>query len=171
MATVLTESMVHFSKLSLANWTGKQERYRVNQSIRFTTNSKMLHYTWHFTRELREMWNSVEEDIDWQGFRWAEQEWKNLRSQHGNKITLWVAKACHYKKYQPGLILPNIRVPKTVSLLAYVPKEDRLVQLLRMEDWYREFEFYDVNDKNFNRISTWRNPTTTVKGGTAPGGW
>jgi hypothetical protein len=167
----LTESTVHYTKLSLANWTGKQDRYRVNQSLRVLTNPKMLQYTWHFTRELREMWNAVEEDIDWEGFSWAETQWKEIRKQYGRKVTLWVAKACHYKKFVPGAVQPNIRVPKTVSILAYIPSEDTLIQLLRMEDWIREFELYDVNDKNFNRIATWKNPATCVKGGTAPGGW
>ncbi len=169
----LNETMVHYSKLSLAGWNYAQERYRVNHSLRFTTNNKMLHYTWHFTRELNEMWNSVKmaDDADWEGFQWAEEQWRAIRAQYGRKVILWVAKACHYKKFTPGQIQPNIRVPKTVSLLVYVPAEDKLLQMVRMEDWIREFEFYDVKHKHYNKISTWMNPDTSVKGGTAPGGW
>lgn len=172
MATLI-EDMVHYSKLSLAGWNGAQERYRINHSLRFTTNSKMLHYTWHFTRELNEMWNSVKEaeDADWQGFLWAEEQWRALRKQFGQDIILWVAKACHHKKFVPGTVQKNIRVPRTVSLLVYVPKENKLIQMVRMDDWQREFEFYEVNHKDYSRISTWMNPTTSVKGGTAPGGW
>lgn len=167
----LNEEMVHYSKLSLAGWKGLQERYKVNHSIRFTTNPQMLYYTWHFTRELNEMWNSVVEDRDWEGFKWADQQWRALRSEFGHGVILWVAKACQHKKYVQGKIQPNIRIPKTVSILAYVPKENSLVQMVRMEEWQREFEFYEVNHKQYNRISTWMNPTTSVSGGTAPGGW
>lgn len=167
----LTESMVHYSKLSIANWSDVQERYKVNHSIRFTTNNEMMHYTWHFTRELREMWNSLDEDIDWPGFAWAEQQWRDLRNECGHKVVLWVAKACHRNKFVPGHIQPNIRVPKTVSLLVYVPESRDLLQMVRMDDWFREFEYFDVKHKCYNKSSTWKNPLTSVKGGTAPGGW
>lgn len=169
----LTESMVHYSKLSIAKWNGLQDRYRVNHSIRFTTNTKLLQYTWNFTRELREMRYSLagQEDEHWDGFDWAEKEWRSIRKDLKQDVVLWVAKACHSKKYQPGKIQPNIRVPNTVSLLVYIPKQQTLLQMLRMEDWQKEFEFYEVNHRVYNRVSTWMNPTTSVTGGTAAGGW
>lgn len=168
---ILTENIVHYTKLSVNQWQGKQDRYKVNQSLKTTTNDKMLYFTWHFTRELREMRNSVDEDIDWQGFEWAEKEWRNIRNDYGRKVIIWVAKACHAKKYEKGKPQKNIRVPKTVSLLVYIPEAESLIQLLRMEDWQREFEFYDVEHQRYNRVATWRNPLTSVSGGTAPGGW
>lgn len=171
MANNLTESIVHYTKLSVNKWNGRQERYKVNQSLKTTTTDKMLNFTWHFTRQLREMWNAVEEDIDWEGFHWAEEQWRAIRKQYGRKAVLWVGKACHAKQYQNGTAQKNVRVPKTVSLLVYVPSEDVLIQMLRMEDWSREFEFHEVDQKIFNRVATWRNPLTIVKGGTAPGGW
>ena len=169
----LSEGMVHYSKLSIPKWNGLQDRYRVNHSIRFTTNSKLHQYTWHFTRELRELRNSLagNEDEDWEGFKWAENEWRAIRKTAGRDVVLWVAKACHLKKYQQGIIQPNIRVANTVALLIYVPLEERIIAQIRMEDWQREFEFYSVDHKVYNRISTWMNPLTSVKGGTAPGGW
>lgn len=169
----LTESIVHYNKLSITKWNGVQERYKVNQSTRFTTNEKMLNFTWHFTRELRELRYSLagHEDQDWEGFKWAEKEWRSIRKDLKQDVVLWVAKACHTKKFQPGKVQPNIRIPKTVSLLVYVPKEQQVIQMLRMEEWQREFEFYSVNHKTYNMISTWKNPLTSVNGSTAPGGW
>ena len=168
---ILTESIVHYTKLSVNQWKGKQERYKVNQSLKTTTTDKMLTFTWHFTRELREMWNSVDEDIDWQGFQWAESQWKEIRKQYGRRVILWVGKACLAKQYQNGIAQKNVRVPRTVSLLVYVPSQDELIQMVRMEDWCREFEFHEVEQKRFNQVATWKNPLTTVSGGTAPGGW
>lgn len=169
----LTESMVHYSKLSILNWNQLQERYRVNHSIRFTSRDNLLKYTWHFTREFNEMWNSVEhsEDRDWEGFQWAEQQWRELRRRLSRNVVLWVAKASHSKKFVPGQIQPTIRVPKTVSLLVYIPSEQSLIQMVRMEQWQRDFEFFPVTHTRYNMISTWMNPETSVASLTSPGGW
>ena len=169
----LTKDLVHYTKFSVAEWQGKKDRYKVNQTLRTTTNKNLLHFSWAFTRDSYELWNSLEqaEDKDWQGFKWADEEWKNLRKQLKQDIVLWVAKACHQKKYVPGEIQPNIRVPKTVSLMYYIPKQDVLFQTTKMDDWTIEFQYNDVSHKVFNMSYDWRNPSTSVAGGTAPGGW
>lgn len=172
MAT-LTEELVHYNKLSIANWQGLQERYRINQSMRCTHVDKMMQFTWHFTRELNEMWNSVEtsDDHDWEGFQWADQQWRTIRSQLKQRVVLWVAKATHGKRYVPGKKQKTVRVPRTVSVLVWIPQEHKLIQMLKMEQWQRDFEFYQVDQPRYNMISTWMNPLTSLQGGVAPGGW
>lgn len=169
----LTQDLVHYTKFSLAEWNGKKDRYRVNQSLRTLTNPKLLHYTWAFTRDSYELQNGLadKEDANWDGFIWAEEEWKSLRKQYKQNIVLWVAKACHKKVYAKGMVQPNIRVPQTVSLMYYLPSDNRLFQTTKMDDWTIDFEYYDVNHKMFNMMYDWRNPNTSVQGGTAPGGW
>lgn len=174
MAT-LTKDQVHYTKFSVNQFNGKKDRYRVNQSLRTTTNSKMLQLSWAFTRDSYELRNSItaeSEDVDWEGFNWAEDYWKELRKEYKRDVILWVAKACHaHTKYTPGEVQKNIRIPRTVSILAYFPKQQLLVQTTKIDDWTIEFEYHDVDHKRYNMIYDWRNPTTSVQGGTAPGGW
>lgn len=172
MAT-LTQDMVHYTKFSLAEWNGKQERYRVNQSLKTISNPKMLQFTWAFTRDSYELQNGLRDqgDENWSGFIWAAEEWKTLRKQYKQDIILWVAKACHKKNFKPGHIQPNVRVPQTVSLMYYIPSQNVLFQTTKMDDWTIDFQYHDVDHKVFNMIYDWRNPTTSVQGGTAPGGW
>lgn len=170
---ILTQNLVHYTKFSLANWQGKKDRYKVNQTLRTTTNNNLLKFSWAFTRDSYELRNSLagEDDCNWEGFTWAEQEWKDLRKQFKQDIVLWVAKACHQKHYVQGKVQPNIRVPNTVSLMYYLPKQDVLFQTVKMDQWTIEFQYNDTNNKIFNMNYDWRNPATSVQGGTAPGGW
>jgi len=169
----LTEDMVHYTKFSLSKWNGKQQRYKMNQSLRVTTNNQMLNYTWAFTRDSYEMWNSLDkhEDRDWSGFVWADQAWKELRKEFKQNVVLWVAKANLRQTYKAGAIQKNIRIPETVSLLSYFPKQDQLICQTRMSAWHKEFEFNATDHRLYNMTYDWRNPTTSVNGGTAPGGW
>ena len=168
----LNKNTMHYTKFSLYKWKGAQPRYRVNQSIRATTAENMIYLAWNYTRELREMWNSVKgnEDEDWYGFREAEQLWRDCRKEYGKSITLWVAKANHKKKYKPGEIQPNVRVPRTVGVLMWLPQDEELRQVVWMDDWKQEFE-YRSNRGVYNMVTEYRNPLTLVSGGTAPGGW
>jgi hypothetical protein len=169
----LTQDLVHYTKFSLEKFNGSQSRYKVNQSLRTTTNSKLLKFSWAFTRDSYELWNSVKksEDCDWEGFNWADTHWRSLRKEYKRDVILWVAKACHSKAFVKGEIQPNIRVPRTVSLLSYFPKQNILFQTTKMDDWTIEFEYHNIDHKIYNMIYDWRNPLTVVSGGTAPGGW
>jgi hypothetical protein len=170
----LNKDKVHYTKFSVNQFKGKQERYRVNQSLRTTTNTQMIGLTWAFTRDSYELWNSINsesEDYGWEGFNWAENYWKELRKEYKRDVILWVAKACHPQKYKKGEVQKNIRIPKTVSILAYFPKQQLLVQTTKIDNWTIEFEYHDVDHKMYNMIYEWRNPATSVTGGTAPGGW
>ena len=168
----LNQNTLHYTKFSVYKWRGAHPRYKVNQSIRTTTNDKMLHFTWHFTRELREMWNSVNgaEDEHWYGFKEAERMWRKCRKIYGNDVVLWVAKANHRKQWKRGQVQPNVRVPRTVAVMLWNKTDDTLMQWVWMDDWHQDFEFY-TNKGEYNMKIDYRNPMTTVSGGTAPGGW
>lgn len=130
------------------------------------SNNRVNKLQWKMTQELRELWNSLEEDSAWNAYQTVDDYWREVRKTHGHGVKLWVGKLHQRGKFIPGKVQNNSRVPYAVSLLILHRKSQKLSQFIWWEDWQHEQEFHDIQGKDYNRIWDWRNPLSTKIGTT-----
>jgi len=171
--SALKKEMVHYVKFDIKNWTGPEERITIKQSMRVTTVEQQQYFTWSMTRQRREWVNGIrgDEDENWVGWQAALDIWSDLRSEHGQDIVIWIGKPCFTAKYKKGQVSPNIRLPESIGILQFHKKTQELRLTILQQEWVDKFEFVDTNNSMYNKTASWRNPLTTVLGGTKKGAW
>jgi len=169
----LTKEMVHYVKFDIRQWTGPEERVRINQSLKVVGVEAQQYFTWHMTKQRREWINGVKghDDEHWPGWQDALELWSDLRSKYGHGVNIWLGKPLYTKRYKKGQVQPSERLPESVAVMHQVKDAPDITLAVLQQEWVEQFVFVDSQHPVYNKTVSWRNPATTTISGTKKGPW